>query len=104
MIGFRVGVFLKGHGRIVNGPVLISSVIKCPGNSNGPDGIQAVGILNNLKFHAVNAILWEAPFIAYVLDDLPDVIGPIWFKFICDQKIVGQSTAFFVITPVELSI
>ena len=56
MIGFRICIFLKGHGMIVDGPVLESAVIKGPGNPDGPDGIQAVCILNHLKIMAVSAI------------------------------------------------
>lgn len=56
---FVLLIFCKGHVRsvgfvpVVESPSVFSTIGKGPGNTDGTDGIQPVGILDDLSFHGI---------------------------------------------------
>ncbi len=42
-------------------PILMSTIIKCPRNTNGTNGIQSIGILDYVEFAEWNSCSWWPP-------------------------------------------
>ncbi|MEZ5071796.1 MAG: hypothetical protein R2751_12775 [Bacteroidales bacterium] len=48
--------------------------MKGPGNPDGPDGIEPVGVLHDVEFQAGDAVLGNPPLEGNMADDLLDVV------------------------------
>ncbi len=84
--------------------VFKSPVIEGPGNADGPYGIQAVGVLHNLKLNAVYLILGKSSLERNMLNDGLDMFQPARINTLFFQKNDSHTASHFIIPAVEFCI
>ena len=90
--------------RVVKLPVFETSIIECSGNANGANGIQTVGVLNDVQFDRRECLFSISAFKRDVFYNLDDVLNCCFVNIFAFKKFARYFWANSFVSVVKFTV
>ena len=93
-----------GNIRVVQRPVFETAIIECSGNANGSNGVQTVGVLNDIQFDRRECFFRISALERDVFDDVDDVLDGGLVHVMGFQKFSGDFGPYGFVSVMKLAV